>query len=162
MNNAGYGLSFGSLIGWLLMLLIRILTIVLIVSVIVGAFIWIRGTLLRESDSPLLRAVRNDPVLRVVSLVTLSIIGLMLIFPILGGFMNLGYGFNPVYGISWMLISLIKILMVVLAVSLIMAAVIYIKNQYEKGNLNWGFDISRQDPKSAEKHVELKVEATKE
>lgn len=151
-RNAGYGYSLGSIIGWLLMMLIRILLIVLIAAVLIGAFIWIRNMFFRDNNSAFARALNNDPMLKTVVLITFSIIGLVILFSLFNSFMTpgyggamvqghmgggYGYGYNPTFGLNWVLMQLIRVLTYVLIISLIIAFAVYLKNQYDCGKLNW-------------------------
>lgn len=156
----GYGYSFSSIIGWLLLMLIRILFVVLIGAVLIGAFIWIRNVFFRDNNSALAKAINNDPILKTVVLTTLSIIGLFILFGLLGNFSSVGYAggmaevhmgggynyYNPSYGISWLLMMLIRVLSYVLIISLVIAIAIYLKSQYDRGNISWF-----SSPKTADK-----------
>lgn len=140
----GYGYSFSSIISWLLLALIRILFVVLIGAVLIGAFIWVRNMFFKDNNSAIARAINSDPILKTVVLTTLAIIGLFILFGLLGSFTNPGYmnngyasGYNVNIGIAWLLTMLIRVLSYVLIISLAIAVAIYLKNQYDKGNLNW-------------------------
>lgn len=129
--------SFNSLIGWLLLMLIRILYVVLIGAVLIGAFIWVRNTFFRDNNSAIARAINKDPILKIVVLSIAGIIGLYIIMGLLGSFSPMGFAgnhaFNPALGISWLLIMLIRVLSYVLIISLLIALAIYIRTQYDKG-----------------------------
>lgn len=136
----GYGYSFNSIIGWLLLALIKILFVVLIGAVLIGAFIWIRNMFFRDNNSAIARAINNDPLLKTVVLTTLGIIALFVLFGLLGSFTSPGYmngGYNVTLGIAWLLMMLIRVLSYVLIISLAIALAIYLKSQYDKGNINW-------------------------
>lgn len=153
----GYGYSFSSIIPWLLLALIKILFVVLIGAVLIGAFVWIRNMFFRDNNSAIARAINSDPILKTVVLTTLGIIGLFVLFGLLGSFTSPGYiggmspnqmnggygnGYNASLGIGWLLMMLIRVLSYVLIISLTIAVAIYLKSQYDKGNLNWFTNIS--------------------
>ena len=140
----GYGYSFNSIIGWLLLVLIKILFVVLIGAVLIGAFVWLRNMFFRDNNSAIARAINSDPILKTVVLTTLAIIGLFVLFGLLGSFtspgyiggmspnqMNSGYanGYNANLGIGWLLMMLIRVLSYVLIISLAIAVAIYLKSQ---------------------------------
>ena len=151
-QGAATGFSFGSMISWLLLVLIKILFVVLIGAVLIGAFIWVRNMFFRDNNSAIARAINNDPILKTVVLTTLAIVGLFILFGLLGSFASPGYtggmgeghmgggyakGYNAAFGIGWLLTMLIQVLSYVFIISLILAIAIYLKSQYDKGNLNW-------------------------
>jgi len=150
--NTGYGYSLGGLISGLLILLVKILMVLLIVAVLVGVFVWIRNNFFKNANSNFMQSIKNDPLLKTISVVTLAIIGIILVFALLGSFNQTGMGFsgntsnfsfamgyNPISSIAGLLTILVKVFMFVLTVSLILAAISYLKTQYDQGNLNiWG------------------------
>lgn len=142
--NGGYGNSLGGLVGVLLALLVKILMIVLVVAIVVGIIVWIRNTFFQNTNSKFVQSIKNDPLLKTISVVTLAIIGIVFIFALLGSFSQsgMGYGsnignFNFGVSIAGLLTLLAKVLMFVLVVSLILATATYLKKQYDQGNLNF-------------------------
>jgi magnesium-transporting ATPase (P-type) len=148
----GYGYSFNSIIGGLLLVLIKILFIVLIGAVLIAAFVWIRNMFFRDNNSAMARAINNDPLLKTVVFATLGIIALFILFGLIGSFNSTGYmggmspnqmnggyanGYNANLGIAWLLMMLIRVLSYILIISLAIALAIYLKSQYDKGNINW-------------------------
>lgn len=142
----GYNYSFGSLIGVLLALLIKLLIFILAIAVVIGIFTWIRNFMAKNNNTPWVQTINSDPLLRTVTGITLAILGLVLISGIFGSFTGYGMGgygsmygmggYSPIYGIAGLLTVLIRLLSYILVISLIVAAVIYIKKQYESGNVN--------------------------
>ncbi|MCX7921781.1 MAG: hypothetical protein N3B21_07195 [Clostridia bacterium] len=139
MNHmGGMGFSLASL----LVLLINILMVVLVIALVVGAFIWVRNTFFKNANSQIMQSINKDPVLKTIVTVTAAIIGIIFIFALLSSFslpgmgFGFGFGFNPLHSIAVLLMLITRILTVVLILSLIMAIVSYLKNQYDKGNLN--------------------------
>lgn len=167
MGNMGAsgGLSFGGLIGGLLLLLVKILMIVLVVAVLIGIFVWIKNNFFQNSSSSqFLQSINKDPILKTVSIVTVVIIGIVLLFALFNSFSQSGMGFggqmganiigfNPMYSIAGLLTLLSKVLMFILVVSLIMAAVAYIKKQYDAGNLNFFAPAKSQEVNAVPNNV---------
>lgn len=159
----GYGYSFNSIIGWLLLVLIKILFIVLIGAVLIAAFIWIRNMFFRDNDSAIARAINNDPLLKTVVLTTFGIIALFVLFGLLGSFTSPGSmngGYNVTLGIAWLLLMLIRVLSYVLIISLGIALAIYLKSQYDKGNIDWF--APKSTTKSAKTSMETSTVITNE
>jgi cell division protein FtsL len=147
--NGSYG-SFSGLISGLLILLVKILMVLLIAAVIVGVFVWVRNNFFKNSNFNIVQSIKNDPILKTISVITIAIIGIVLIFALLGSFgqnqigfsgqmgnYGFSFGYNPIYSIAGLLLILVKVLMFILVVSLILAAITYLKNQYDKGNLSF-------------------------
>ncbi|HYE84481.1 MAG TPA: hypothetical protein VEG39_20250 [Clostridia bacterium] len=135
--SGGYGFSFGNLVGSLMVLLVKLLIFILIVSLLIGSFTWVKNLMVKNNNAPWVQAVNSDPLLRTVGIITVTILGLVLISGFFGGFMGYGMGgYNLAYGIASLLAVLIRLLSYILVISLIVAAVIYIKKQYESGNVN--------------------------
>ena len=143
----GYGFSFGGLIGALLILLVKLLLVVLVIAVAVSIFVWIKNNFIQNGNSKFMQSFNKDPMLKTISVVTLAIIGIVLLFALFssfgqsgmgyGGNMGgYGFGFSPTNSIAGLLTLLEKVLMFVLVVSLILAVVAYLKKQYDAGNLN--------------------------
>lgn len=144
--------SFTGLISGILTLLVKLLMLVLVIVVILGIAAWIKETMFKNSNLQILKSINSDPVLKSVTVVTLSILGLVLICAILNSFLQPGlnlnfyargytggmyYGYNPAFGIAGLLAVLIRILTFILIISLILAVFVYLKKQYESGNLNF-------------------------
>jgi hypothetical protein len=150
-SGGGYGYTISGLISGLLFLLVKILMILLVTAVIVGVIIWLKNNFFKNNGtSKIMQSIKNDPILKTISVVTLAIIGIVLVFALLGSFnqtgmgfsghagnFDSGYGYNSMYSIAGLLTILVKVLMFILTVSLILAAVTYLKNQYDQGNLNF-------------------------
>lgn len=150
-SGGGYGYTISGLISGLLVLLVKILMILLVAAVIVGVIVWVKNNFFKNaSTSNIMQSIKNDPILKTISVVTLAIIGILLVFALLGSFNqtgmgisgntgNFGFGFghNSMYSIAGLLTILVKVLMFILIVSLILAAVTYLKNQYDQGNLSF-------------------------
>lgn len=150
MGSAGGNISFGGLIGGLLVLLVKLLLVVLVIAVVVGIFVWIKNNFFQNKNSQFMQSISKDPILKTISVVTLVIIGIVLLFALFnnfgqsgmvyGGYMgsnSFSFGFNPTYSIAGLLTLLAKVLMFVLVVSLILALVAYLKKQYDAGTLNF-------------------------
>ncbi len=136
-SGSGYGLTYGSLISWLLALLIKLLIFILVVAVVLGIFTWFRSFIAKDSNAPWLQSIKSDPFLRTISVITLAILGLVLVSGIFGSVTGYGMGgYNPMYGIAGLLAALIRLLSYILVISLIVAAVMYTKKQYESGSVN--------------------------
>ena len=148
-NMSGYGYSsLDSILGGLLILLVKLLMVVLVIAVVVGVVMWIKNAFFKNTNSQFMQTVNNDPILKTIAVVTLSIIGIVLLFGLLGSFTNsgMGYGgymngsmggFNTTYSISGLLTLLIKVLSFVLVISLILALAAYLKKQYDAGAFNF-------------------------
>ncbi|MCX8125379.1 MAG: hypothetical protein N3F66_14620, partial [Spirochaetes bacterium] len=106
--SGGYGFSLGGLIGGLLTLLVKLLMVALIIAVIVGIIVWVRNNFFQNTNSKLMQSIKNDPILKTITVVTLAIIGIVLIFALLGSFSqpgmmfggsmgNFSFGYNPMY-----------------------------------------------------------------
>lgn len=153
MGGAGYGYSIDTFLGGLLLLLVKLLMVALVIAVIIGVGVWIKNTFFKNTaatNTQFLQYINKDPVLKTVSVITLAVLGIILIFAILGSFTNpgMGYGmggyhamggyggFNAALSIRGLLDLLIKVLSFVLVLSLILALAAYIKKQYEQGVFN--------------------------
>ena len=134
----GYGISFGSLVGGLLALLIKLLIFILVISIVIGIFTWIRNYMAKNNNTPWVQSVNSDPFLKTTGIITIAILVLVLASGIFSGFTGygMGGGYSLAYGIAGLLAVLIKLLSYVLVISLIVAAVLYIKKHYESGNMN--------------------------
>lgn len=154
-SGGGYGYTLNGLVSGLLILLVKILMVLLVAAVIVGVFVWLKNNFFKNMNFNIMQSIKNDPILKTISVVTLAIIGIILVFALLGSFnqtgmgfsghagnYTFGFGYNSMYSITGLLMILVKVLMFILIVSLILAAVTYLKNQYDQGNLN--FMNSRQ------------------
>jgi hypothetical protein len=151
MDMGTYGYSLGSTLGALLYVIVKVLIIVLAVVVVLGVIVWIRDNLFRNDSSKIVQTIKSDPLLKAVSVITLAVVGLVLLFAVLNGIMNPGLhanynmgrfqgtmnaSYNPAMGIEGILVMLIRILMFILVVSLALAAFMYVKTLYENGKLN--------------------------
>lgn len=147
----GYNYSLGGTLGALLYLIIKLLIVVLAVVVVLGVIVWVRDNLFKNDSSKIVREIKNDPLLKAVSVITLAIVGIVFLFAIMNGFLNPGVstnmsmgmehqgvymGYNPSYGIAGVLFLLIRVLMFILVISLVLAGLIYLKDLYENGKLN--------------------------
>lgn len=140
-----YGYSMGSNIVWILVLLIKIFAFTTFLAVAIGIFMWIRRNYF-ESENPKnplheTSTFRKDtPVLKAVAVIGAVVIGIVLLFAIFNTFgrygMNYGYGISSIYIITAILMLIVKTLIAVLVISLIMAAVAMIKDQYDRDELN--------------------------
>lgn len=152
MNMGSYNYSFSNTLGILLLLLTKFLTIVLAIVFILGIAAWIKELFIKNQNSKLFKDLNSDPIIKNITVITGAILGLVLVFALInslfyqgfGGNMNmgghnmgLGYGFNPMASIAGILAILIRILTFVLVISLILTIVVYLKDQYESGKLNF-------------------------
>lgn len=155
MGGTGYGYSLDTFLGGLLILLVKLLMVVLVIAVIVGVGVWIKNTFFKNTtvNTQFIQTINKDPILKTISVVTLAILGIILIFALLGSFTNpgMGYGigghgmggygyggFSAALSIGGLLNLLIKVLSFVLVISLILALFAYIKKQYDQGVFNFG------------------------
>jgi len=158
-SGGGYGYTLNGLISGLLVLLVKILMVLLVAAVIVGVFIWLKNNFFKNTNFNIMQSIKKDPLLKTISVVTLAIIGIVLVSALLGSFnqtgmgvsghagnFSFGFGYNSMYSITGLLMILVKVLMFILVVSLILAAVTYLKNQYDQGNLNF---FNNKNPTSA-------------
>ncbi len=137
-NMGGYGYSFGNMIGGLLMLLINILVIVLVIAVVAGIVVWAKNTFGKVSMPTYVKTMSNDPFIRTITIITAAVIGLMLVMALFNGFASPGYMGMGSFGVSGILVLLIKLLTFVLTISLVVAAFIYIREQYDKKGTGYG------------------------
>lgn len=147
MDMGTYGYSLGSTLSTLLYVVVKVLIIVLAVVVVLGVIVWIRDNLFKNDSSKIVQTIKSDPLLKAVSVITLSVVGLVVLFAVMntmmspgsntGGFQgNMNASYNPVMGIQGILIMLIRVLMFILVISLALAAFMYVKGLYENGKLN--------------------------
>lgn len=135
--NMGASYSLGGTFSTLLLLLTKLLIIVLAVLVILGVIAWVRDNFLKNKESKLMQNVNEDPILKAVVVITASVIGLVLVFTLLSSLFNTGgMYYNHILNMTSIIMILIKLLMFILVISLVLAGVMYFKNQYENGNLN--------------------------
>lgn len=151
MNMGGYNYFLGGSLGTLFYLIIKLMIVVLAVFVVLNVIVWIRDDLFKNDSSKIVRDIKNDPLLRGVTTITLAIVGIVLLFAVINSFLDLGMSnsmssamgnqgghmsYNPGYGIAGVLFLLIRVLMFILVISLILAGLTYLKELYEKGKLN--------------------------
>lgn len=140
-----YGYSTESIIVWILLLLIKIFVYTSFLAVVIGAFMWIRRNYFESEnqqkplhETGLLR--KDTPVLKAAAVIGAVVIGIGLVFALLSTFsrygMNYGYGISSLYITIAILILIVKTLIAVLVISLIMAALTLIKDQYDNSKLN--------------------------
>ena len=142
----GYGYSGYSLNGFLLsslVLLVKLLIVVLVIAVIVGIDMWVKNNFFRNYDAQIFSAIKNDPIIKTVTVITLAVLGLILLICLISNFTNQGMGYGiyggqmggyvSIFSIYWILALLIKALSFVLVVSLICALAAYVKKQYDAG-----------------------------
>ncbi|MCX7923091.1 MAG: hypothetical protein N3B21_13935 [Clostridia bacterium] len=148
----GYGTSLDAFLGGMLLLLVKFLMVVLVIAVIIGAGVWIKKTFFKNANTnQLFQAVKSDPILKTVSVITLGVIGVIFLLALLGGLTGTGMGmgggmtshgsmlggFSTALSISGLLTLLIRILSFVLVISLILALAAYLKKQYDQGAFNF-------------------------
>jgi hypothetical protein len=143
MDMGTYGYSLGSTLSTLLYVVVKVLIIVLAVVVVLGVIVWIRDNLFKNDSSKMIQTIKSDPLLKAVSVITLAVVGLVVLFAVMNGIMNPGRfqgnmstSFNPLMSIEGILVMLIRVLMFVLVISLALAAFMYVKSLYENGKLN--------------------------
>ncbi|MCX8131820.1 MAG: hypothetical protein N3I35_17205 [Clostridia bacterium] len=151
MAGTGYGYSIDTLLGGFLMLLIKLLLAVLIIAVVVGIVMWIKNIFLKDSTggTQFFQSIKNDPVLKTISIITIAVLGIILLFALLGSFGGVGVrygmeshvgrygGFSPVFSVAGLLSLLIRVLTFILVISLILALLGYLKKQYDAGTFNF-------------------------
>jgi len=71
------------------------------------------------------------------------------------------HGFNPIFSIIWLLVTLIKILMLVFILALTVSLILYLKKQYEAGGLNFLSTKQNCDQATGEKEG-TETQVTKE
>lgn len=142
MGVAGYG-SLGGTLSGLLVLLVKLLMVVLVIAIIVGIVIWIKNTFFKNTNSKFMQSINNDPILKTVVYISLGIIGLVIVFALLGSLNNPGFGYGGMmtgaaasFSITGIMSLLVKVLLFVLVISLILALVAYVKKQYDAGAFN--------------------------
>jgi hypothetical protein len=106
---------------------------------------------LKNDSSKIVREIKVDPLLKAVSVITLSIIGIVFLFAIVnsvllsGMFGNTGMGmghqvgnmgYNAGFGIAGIIYLLIRGLMFILVISLVLVGLMYVKSLYESGKLS--------------------------
>ena len=164
MDMGTYGYSLGGTISTLLYLVVKVLIIVLAVVVVLGVIVWVRDNLFKNDSSKLVKDIKSDPLLKAVSVITLAVVGLVVLFALLnsimtpglssnfnmggvqggmgfnsnmgGGQAGMSLGYNPTMSINGVLVMLVQVLMFILVISLVLAGFMYIKGLYESGKLN--------------------------
>ena len=156
MFMSGLGLTLGTLIYLIVKLMIFVLAIVFFIAIIS----WIRDNFFKSGGAVFVKELSSDPIIKIIATIVVGILGLVIIVALvnsiatynigsgMGSSMGSGMGmddsmksgqsmnFSPAMGIGGVLVILIKVLMYVLVISLIMAAIVYIKNMYDAGKLN--------------------------
>lgn len=138
MHEQVYGV--GGLVTGLLIFITKILMVVLVLAIIAGILSSLRKYFLKDGqESRLIQAINQDPILKTAAVITGIVLGLLLILSLFGslGMGGMGYHFNPMFTIAWLIATIIKILMIVLVIALAAALILYLKKQYESGNLNF-------------------------
>lgn len=140
--NIGYSYSLGNTFTTLLLLITKLLTIVLSVVIILGVITWIRDSFLKNKNTKFMQDINEDPILKAVVVITGAVIGVSLVFTVLSNLFNAnltvgGAYFNHLLTMTGIIMLLIKLLMFIFVASLVLAGIMYFKDQYEKGNLNF-------------------------
>lgn len=161
--NMGNSYSLGGTFSTLLLLLTKLLIIVLAVLVVLGVIAWIRDNFLKNKDSKLMQNVNEDPILKAVVVITASVIGLVLVFTLLSSLFNTGgMYYNHILNMTGIIMILIKLLMFILVISLVLAGIMYFKNQYENGNLTLNLFTTNNTTNSSNKENNNKIIQTQD
>ncbi|HYH02147.1 MAG TPA: hypothetical protein VEC37_03525 [Bacillota bacterium] len=149
MNMGGSGLATGSFLNGLLVFSFKLLMVILIITLIAGILGWIKSSFLKNGTSQTQPQTKTqnqnilDSIEKTISLGLLAIIGLALVFALFNsgnshslqgnvdGFSNAALTVIP------LLMLIAKMLLWITLISLIIAAIVYVKNQYDHGNLNF-------------------------
>jgi uncharacterized membrane protein len=144
----GYGYSIGGLLGGLMIFLIKLFMIVLVLAILGSIFVWFKNNFFANRESKLIQSINNDPLLKMITIITALTFGLVLVFALLNNFGMSGIGilgnanyqgghtFSAGNSITGLLTLLMQVLSFVFVISLIMAFVAYVKSQHEQGTLN--------------------------
>lgn len=167
MGNMNQGYSYGGIVGGLLFFLIKCLVIVLVVALIAGIAIWAKNTFFKDKNINFLGPIRNDPVLKPITSIIAAIVGVIILLVIVHSVITPSMGHNPYmgmagngmqggmsmgagYGIAGGLVMIIKLFILILMVSLILAIFMYLKQQYDKGmpfqNSQGKANVNANDP----------------
>ncbi|MDS1029275.1 hypothetical protein RDV78_01990 [Bacillota bacterium LX-D] len=148
MAMGGYGYSLGSLLTGLLALLIKFFMLILVVALVAGLVIWIKNNFFKDNKQQIINYINADPILKIVTVIGISVIGIVVILMLVNSFMqpltgynmnmhtNMGMGYTTAFSFSSIFILLINILSIVLIISLIFALIAYVK-RYIDGNMNF-------------------------
>jgi len=133
MMQQGYGIS--GLVGGLLIFITKILMVVLVLSLVAGLLSSLRKYFLKDGqESKICQAISQNPTLKVATVVTAVVLGLLLVMALFCslGMGGMGYGFNPMFSIAWLIVVIIKILMLVAVISLAAPLVFNTEQQNEE------------------------------
>lgn len=158
MNMGGYGYGGGygvGLIGGLILVLIKLFMIILVLALLGAIFVWFKNNFFKNSDMSIMQSINKDPILRVITFITALTFILIFILALFNSFSAFGRGtgggymaFNPMNSMSGLLTMLMQILSFVVIISLIMAVITFIKQQYEQGNLDM-FKVSNSNQQTS-------------
>lgn len=142
--------SFKGLISEMLVLLIKILVVLFLIIVIAVLTKWIKEVCQENINTDSIRNISNTPALKISLMIAVILIGLTFLFGIVNSFtitsnnMNMawmaaGYynGANLGLNIVNLMAFLVKLLIGILFLSLTFGCFMYLKEQYEEGNMNF-------------------------
>lgn len=150
ITGSGNYYSFKGLINELLVLLIKILVVLFLIIVIAMLTKWLKEIYQDNIiNTEALSKISNTPALKLSLMIAVILIGVIFLFAILNSFtiasnnmnmgvMNTGYysGANLGLNIVSLMAFLVKLLIGILFIALTFSCFMYLKEQYEKGNIN--------------------------
>lgn len=170
--------SLDYLVTGLMVLLIKLLIVALLITIILGVFMWLKKTYFININ--LSQHLKQNPMLKSILSISGVIVGLFLLIYVYNYMVNPspGYsnslitanytiennagGFNGVLGITGVLTFLIKILIYVFVISLIISLLAFLKKQLEVGGVNLFKTSDSSTVKEANKNVTVSKETVSE
>lgn len=156
------GNSLDSFLAGLLILLVKLLIVILVIAVIIGIVMWIKNNFFKNTNLQFMQIIKNDPILKAVTAITVAILGIILVLSLISGISGqgmMGYGisvgtmggFNSTLSIYGLLSLLIKVLSFVLIISLILSLLAFLKKQYDAGYFN---TLKTQNTNATQNHYQ--------
>jgi len=147
---AGSGYSLDSTLSYILVITFKLLIIAAIIIAIIAAVKLANKYLFKGEEMKMMSSIKNDPILKTIAIISLSIVALLLIFALFGGVMGSGqggmygngmngYGVNGYVmmgnsigstGFAGMLAILLKVLLFVSVIGLLVGITVFLYQNY--------------------------------
>lgn len=153
------GYSLESALAYILMILVKLLLIAIVLAALTAVYKYGKKYLFEGGEIKLLVPVKNDPVIKTVSIIIVSVLVIALIVMLFGNMFG-GFGAAPYYnyymrasggfGIASLLTFLVKLLLVISVVGLIASVILYIfQNPTMLGNIRAACTVGKTESSNA-------------
>ncbi|HVI42655.1 MAG TPA: zinc ribbon domain-containing protein [Anaerovoracaceae bacterium] len=139
---AGSGYSLDSTLSYILVIAFKLLIITAIIIAIIAVVKLANKYLLKGEEMKMMSSIKNDPVLKAITIIALSIVALLLIFTLFSGVMGVNQtGMNgyimignstPSVSLAGILAILLKVLLFVSVIGLFVGGAVFLYQTYSK------------------------------